>query len=534
MEKNISFELLIDGEHYRKIDTKAGENAVLPRPSIPGKSFLGWHKYKNINHGFMNLCDLEDRVLHAIYTSGPAYIIESHFRGVPLDALDKKCHFRRYVIDIYLEGAKADCGSFRLENCNHIFYYLGNIPEDSVKLNVEAVTNVRGGAYRDEAYFTTSDITVSWTSNAPIDALTERKKLGTLTLAFGKWGTTQAEFERRTSDEIIIPHRAYPATVGEDAASVSANFYGGINILNVNDQKNPAFATATERAELPDFDKGNLITRFAALSDSHVGYKNPYFTNYEWFKKISENLETINKTSPIDFVVQIGDNIDDGYEKTYEADYRLYLDVIRDLTICDPENPIENRKCGAVPHYEIQGNHDTSFDTRFKRQRIWYSGNENGDLAAFISFFSSYGGYPAVNFQMAENYKSYRSYGVLSDETVKFIESGILEAKERGAKHIVLLSHFGIASDLSAPILPESGLGKIENVCNKYGIKLFINGHEHNKNYTLRKYNSMYDYDAAMSYDKYAVYELYEKCAIVTIYNTADSTVNRIDLVDLS
>ena len=36
----------------------------------------------------------------------PCYILESHFRGVPEDANDDRCHFRRYILDIYLENAE--------------------------------------------------------------------------------------------------------------------------------------------------------------------------------------------------------------------------------------------------------------------------------------------------------------------------------------------------------------------------------------------------------------------------------------------
>ena len=127
----------------------------------------------------------------------------------------------------------------------------------------------------------------------------------------------------------------------------------------------------------------------------------------------------------------------------------------------------------------------------------------------------------------------YKSYGILTDETVDFVEEAILKAYEQGAMHIVLCSHFGISQDLEAPILPETGLGKIENICKKYNIKLFLSGHEHNKDYTIRRYNDLYNYDAAMTRDKYSVFEIYEKYAKVTVYNTVDNSVDRIDVVEI-
>lgn len=458
----------------------------------------------------------------------PCYILESHFRGVPEDANDDRCHFRRYILDIYLENAVASSGEIRLKNVNEIIYYFGNLPLDGINANITHETDQHGGAYNGVGFFTTTDIIVKWNSENTIDASSSRKKIATLLFAFSKWGMSYSEIEAQRSNEIIIPNRAFVPLADQKNIDVSDLFYKGVIIDQLPPYKNPALYTVKSQNELPDIDFGKLLSRFAVLSDSHIGERYGW-ENYNWLYGVYENLEKIHKKAPLDFVLELGDNIDDGYAATYEKDYKVYLDVVKALEICDSENPIDGRAIGKIPHYEIWGNHDTSPDTRFFKEKLWYSQNSSGEKTAFIAFFAKYGGYPAVK----DLGVSYKSYGIITDDMVEFVEKSIIKAKENKARHIVLCSHFGVSQDLEAPILPESGLGKIENLCKKYNIKLFLSGHEHNKEYTLRKYNDLYNYDASMTRDKYSVFEIYEKYAKVTVYNTVDNSVDRIDVVEI-
>ena len=523
---------LLDGEKYQVLEVEKNHSILLPRLFDKNKSFLGWNIYKDSNAGFMNISANTDTKLYSIFTDGPAYVLESHFRGVPQDSNDERCHFRRYIVDVFLENAVASYGEFKIENVNHVLYYFGELPISDIELAVTHTTNWHGGAYNGVAYFTTSDITVKWKSSKPLDATKTRQKIATLMLCFGKWGMSYCEIEKRSSDEIIIPDKTFNATVGDLPDLVSANFYNGTLLEEGISKENPAAVTVKADEQLPDIAFGKLLTRFAVMADSHIGIRYEW-ENYDWLYGVFEHLEKLHKNAPFDFVLQLGDNIDDGYAATYQTDYNIYLDVIKKLTICDPDNPIENRKAGTIPHYELQGNHDTSMDTRFFRQKLWYSQNSDGKKVAFIAFSTKYGGYPAVNYSLAHDYSSYRSYGVLQDEMVEFVKSAITKAKQDGAMHIVLCNHFGISQALSAPILPETGLGKIEFLCKKHGIKLYLNGHEHNSDYTLHKYNELYDFDASMTCDKYAVYEIYEKYAKISIYNTADNSLERIDVIEL-
>lgn len=523
---------LVNGDNLQSLQVAKNENKVLPRLQNNGKSFLGWNNYKDLNYGFMNISADRDTTLYSVFTDGPAYILESHFRGVPNDNYDNRAHFRRYVVDVFLENAVASYGEFKIENVNYILYYFGDVPVPDIKTTVSHTTKYRGGAYKDVAYFTTSDITVKWQSEKPIDATKTRQKIATLLLCFGKWGMSYKEIEKRNSDEIIIPDQSFIATAGETEACVSANFYNGAQLEQEISKQNPAAVTVKSQEELPDIDFGELLTRFAVMADSHIGIRYEW-KNYDWIYGVFSHLETLHKNTPLDFVLSLGDNIDDGYAATYQTDYDIYLDIIKKLTICDPVNPIENREAGKIPHYELQGNHDTSMDTRFFNKKLWYSENDKGKKVAFIAFSTKYGGYPAVNFSVAHEYSSYMSYGIIIDEMLEFVEKSVITAKQNGATHIVLCNHFGISQALGAPILPETGLGKIEELCKKYDISLYLNGHEHNSNYNLYKYNRLYDYDVAMTHDKYAIFELYENYAKVTIYKTEDNTVERIDVINL-
>jgi 2',3'-cyclic-nucleotide 2'-phosphodiesterase (5'-nucleotidase family) len=127
---------------------------------------------------------------------------------------------------------------------------------------------------------------------------------------------------------------------------------------------------------------------------------------------------------------------------------------------------------------------------------------------------------------------SYRSYGVLKDEMIDFVEESVHKAKAAGAEKIVLCCHYGIAQDLPDPILPESGLGRLENLCREHNIRLFLSGHEHTKGSPVRKYGRLYNVDAAMTAEQYGVVEIYPDCTYLTVYNTSDHSVSRVDRME--
>ena len=446
----------------------------------------------------------------------PSYKIISHFRGDPGDSLGPKCQFRRYAVEIWLDGGSASSGSFAVRHGAGMLYYLGNLPQDGIRTDINFdISRKRGGA----EVFLTEKVEFSWSSDSTVDARAEKKKIATLLFCFCSWGMEYSEIESRDPHELIAPFGTAIAD-GEEIA-ISENEYMGV----VNPEYNPPIVP-----ECPaDREKGERLSRFVLMSDAHIG-PTYHGEEYGWLNKLDRQLKSIHAEYPIDFVAQLGDNIDDGYEKNYERDYGIYLEQIKKLTLLDPENPLEGRAADKVPHYEMQGNHDTSLKTRFFRNKLWFTEGEGGK-AAYIAFFTGYGGYPLVNHDVSGSYTSYRSYGVISKETVAFVEESLREAAEQGAKQIILFSHFGISQELNAPVLPESGLGSLYALCEKYGVTLFFNGHEHNSDFTHRMYKNIHDFDLATAYFKYAVVDLYEKVCEITVYDTEKESVYRIDRV---
>ncbi len=284
----------------------------------------------------------------------------------------------------------------------------------------------------------------------------------------------------------------------------------------------------------------SVLTRFGVMSDTHVG-EGKNWANYDWLDNTFTNFENIHAENPLDFLVSLGDNVDDGYLNTYERDYNEYLEQMKKLDICDPVNPVEGRAEGKIPHYEICGNHDPigigiggAEKIRFMKNGLWYTENEYGEKVAHIAFFTDYGGYPLYNNTYSGSTESYRSYGIANDEMVAYVENSIIAANEAGAKHIILYNHYGISQQVGSPVLPETGLEKIAAVCEKYDIKLYFNGHEHDNYFTLRRYGDIYDYDASMTANKHAVVEITTLRAKVTVYNSKDNTVYREDIIPLS
>lgn len=469
-------------------------------------------------------------------SNNPQYVIESFFKGEVNNTVGPRCQFRRYVIDIYVNGCIAKCGKLTLEHKAGILYYFGNIPTSGIDLKIHADTKRRAvngtlpmpkeNPDNDRFYgydlLKTDAMTIEWSAKHSIDASNQKKRIARIMMYFGRWGMAYSEIEKYPADEMISVNKSDGSEIDGIKAWVSKNRYLG--------------TVAPDPPELPptcppSIEFGALLSRFAVLADAHIGVRYNW-ENYDWLHGIFENLEKIHAEAPIDFVVQLGDNIDDGYAKTYQTDYEIYLSEIKHLKICDPESPLKPAD-GKIPNYELQGNHDPSADTRFFREKLWYTENAVGEKVAYISFFSSYGGYPLVNFNIAGDYNSYRSYGKLSDETADFVDKSIEEAKANSAKHIVLFSHFGISQDVGAPILPESGLKKIESVCKKHNIKLYFSGHEHNVECSHRMYKQIHNLDISMLKDKYAIAEIYENVCKVVVYDTQSGKICREELISL-
>lgn len=525
---NCKYGVLPNGDIIEKLPFR---DVLLPIPEKCEKTFLGWSETQFPDVLRTNFNEDRNAEFTAVFTDEPAYILQTHFRGDVNDYTGARCHYRRYVLDVYTENSDAESGTFKLNTDNGFLYYLGYVPTDGVILSVDApVTRFEGSNWDTADDYRTKYVRVNWKCEKAQKSGSGRRKIARIMFYFSRFGIGYSEIVSRPASSILFADKDYVQKIGENSAKISTNLYFGPMDEKTSSKEDfedffikPSADTAPEE---------NVISRFAVMSDSHVGVRYAW-ENYGWLDNAFRGIEEVHSKTPLDFVVQLGDNIDDGYAETYKTDYALYLEKIKGLKICDAQNPVENRALGTVPHYEMQGNHDTSPDTRFFRNKMWFTENTDKKRVYYIAFFANYGGYPLVKYPITGDYKTYRSYGIISDETVEFVQKSVDEAVKNSAVHIVLLCHFGISEKLFAPILPETGLGKIALICKKHNIKLYFNGHEHNADYSLYNFNGIYNYDAAMTSDSYAVVEIKSNSATVRIYNSLDNSLKRTDELPL-
>ena len=250
-----------------KIDKEPQRNARLPRLTPEEKSFLGWRRPDGDGAPFMNFIEDTDITLRAAVTDGPTYIVESHYRGDVNDYTGPRCQYRRYVVDVYLENVCASSGAFRLDVCNDFLYYLGHVPVEGIALAVDAPSRTFEGQYHFEA------------DNFRI------------MLYFSRYGLGYSEIAARTSDEALKADRAY-ALADSRPAEISANFYIGVQDEETSAAEDFAGCMSVEPSCTED--DGEVISRFALMSDSHVGRRYQW-ANYDWLHSAFDHIAEIHK-----------------------------------------------------------------------------------------------------------------------------------------------------------------------------------------------------------------------------------------------
>ena len=175
----------------------------------------------------------------------------------------------------------------------------------------------------------------------------------------------------------------------------------------------------------------------------------------------------------------------------------------------------------------IQGNHDTGVRS-FYRDCAFTAGG-----VRFIGFFASYVGLPPTPAHR------FNSTAKISDETLAFIESEMKRAAaDPDIRQVVLCSHWAIApvgKGFVHPILDarrENGWNdnrrKLLALAEKYGCRLFINGHEHNGAYPVGKAGVVSDIncgtvtgDPTQGNGAFAIVEIDDAKAVFTVYSRA-------------
>lgn len=173
----------------------------------------------------------------------------------------------------------------------------------------------------------------------------------------------------------------------------------------------------------------------------------------------------------------------------------------------------------------IQGNHDTGVE-EFYRDAAFTAGG-----VRFITFFADYVGLPPTPTSR------FNSTAKISDRTIAFIETEMRKAKGNSSiRHIVLVSHWAIADkskDFHHPIIgacKENGMNRnrdrLLELCGKYGVRLMINGHEHNGRYPVGQVGGLSDINcgtltAGKDSGAFAIVEIDDAQALFTVYSRA-------------
>lgn len=163
---------------------------------------------------------------------------------------------------------------------------------EGITLSVDAPSRTFEGQYHFEAdNFQTDYVAVRWTSEVPVDARSQRRKITRIMLYFSRYGLGYPEIAACTSDEVIRSDRAC-ALVDGRPEEISANFYIGVRDEETSAAENFAGCMSDEPSCTEEDGKG--ISRFAVTSDSHVERRYQW-ANYDWLHSAFDHIAEIHK-----------------------------------------------------------------------------------------------------------------------------------------------------------------------------------------------------------------------------------------------
>ena len=282
----------------------------------------------------------------------------------------------------------------------------------------------------------------------------------------------------------------------------------GLTACTDNDD-NPAEPTAEEKAQMdaPDFDEGNIVLTFAALSDSHImvdpetsmqdllgkildmGYDldklspdtrkliSTVFRNKEYFKAALPFLAR-QSSRGLDALVMPGDLTNNGFQQEIDTLLKYYRN-----------EPAINGK----PFIYCSGNHDIfSEDEGAFTQKMWNAFHETTaaysadikDWGANDSRHSVVGGIHFIQVNV-NNYEW--SNGVYSDDVKQWLDDELKAATDDTPdKPVFVLSHLAIkntvtGSDAYIPTTPDMvwACDYIKPILEKYPQAVLLSGHTH-------------------------------------------------------
>lgn len=202
--------------------------------------------------------------------------------------------------------------------------------------------------------------------------------------------------------------------------------------------------------------------KFGLITDLH-------YTDHEnFYKRIYTKLSDEN----IDFCLMTGDIIDSGYFSTVALHHAQMMQY---------KNSIQYLRC---PNFPFAGNHDDDV-AEFAHHGVVDYGN-----VRFIYFWADYDGTSEA--------------GLVKAEELTWLGTQLAQSK---AKYNILMCHYAVSTDTGFGwyIADSSTRDAIKTLASTYGVKLYLNGHEHDHNITVGTAGVMTDINLPDGKYAYAV-----------------------------
>lgn len=235
--------------------------------------------------------------------------------------------------------------------------------------------------------------------------------------------------------------------------------------------------------------KKDYLTRFMLASDTHIGYES--WGNYSALNKLFEKL---NIAKDLDFAMFTGDSLDSGYTNTPDIMSSQLAQFKATTSLYKGDKKV------------FAGNHDKGV-SEFEHHGVI---DING--VRIIYFWADYqeiSAEPRV------------STGLVSNEEITWIETQLQQSK---AKHNILVCHYAIAdvdADFIWSILDTGNKQAILTLAETYGVKLYINGHEHNYNYPTKTAGVMTNINGGSLLHRFSIVTIKDTEAVFDVYYSA-------------
>lgn len=287
--------------------------------------------------------------------------------------------------------------------------------------------------------------------------------------------------------------------------------------------------------------------QFLLMADAHIEYDftndygSPWYTGWKpHHEALIDTYRFVNENYPeLDFALFCGDTTNTGYEdhpQKMANELVNYWNTIAHLDVYKRTVGTDlSRFCLAkADHYEsarygpdvlqsaaiaAQGNHDPGVRA-FYRDCSFIC-----NKVKFVCFFARY-----CDMGRAPD-GDLLSTGLITDDTLAFVEREFKNAADQGIEHLILVCHWGIVMDdpnFGYAIVDACSYNyynnnrqKIMALCEEYGCELYLSGHEHNNNFPVGKAGILSDINLGTATEMWGLAEVKEDAFVLDIFTIA-------------